>query len=431
MKEISIENLIKRNKFLEKKNKELETALSEKKNKQVPVSSDQIYHTLFRLFPHSILVTKVEDGTIYDASDYFCRITGFSREEAIGKTTVELNLWLNHDREKIVKILLEKKRFSNLEVRHRMKDGSIKTCLDSGEMILIGGENYLISVETDITAQKDLENVLRHDQQELIAIMDATPIGVSWSDMRGNIKYTNRRFEELFGYVLSDIPSIDAWLVLAFPSQAYREKAAALMLSIMEAEARGEDPGPAEITITCKDGSVRHILQTIVITANRILAIYYDITKQKRYERELKHFAENLEEANIALRVLMNKRNVDQKDFEEKLQVNINDLVIPYLTKLRNTDLDDRNKNYLSVLESNLTSVLSPFMRDFRSSHKNLTPQEIQIVDLIMKGKNTKEIADMLNASVNTIATHRNNIRKKLNLRNSKINLRSYILSTK
>jgi DNA-binding CsgD family transcriptional regulator len=85
----------------------------------------------------------------------------------------------------------------------------------------------------------------------------------------------------------------------------------------------------------------------------------------------------------------------------------------------------------VSVLESNLSDVLSPFMRDFRSSHKNLTPQEIQIVDLILKGKNTKEIGDMLNASANTIATHRNNIRKKMNLRNSKINLRSHILSLK
>lgn len=74
---------------------------------------------------------------------------------------------------------------------------------------------------------------------------------------------------------------------------------------------------------------------------------------------------------------------------------------------------------------------MSPFMKNFLSSHKNLTPQEIQIIDLIMQGKNTKEIADMVNASVYTIATHRNNIRKKLNLINSKTNLQTYILSTK
>jgi DNA-binding NarL/FixJ family response regulator len=70
-------------------------------------------------------------------------------------------------------------------------------------------------------------------------------------------------------------------------------------------------------------------------------------------------------------------------------------------------------------------------MRDFQTSHKKLTPQEIQIVDLIKQGKKTKEIANMLNASVKTIETHRNNIRKKLNLIDSKINLRSHIISSK
>jgi DNA-binding CsgD family transcriptional regulator len=104
-------------------------------------------------------------------------------------------------------------------------------------------------------------------------------------------------------------------------------------------------------------------------------------------------------------------------------------LVIPYLKKLSKGKLDDRNKIYVNVLEKNLEEVLSPFMKNIRSLHKNLTPKEIQIVDLIKQGKDTKEIADMLNASISTITTHRNNIRKKLNLLNSKINLRSHLLS--
>jgi DNA-binding CsgD family transcriptional regulator len=157
--------------------------------------------------------------------------------------------------------------------------------------------------------------------------------------------------------------------------------------------------------------------------------VAHDITERKQAEEELKRFAKNLEDANTAMRVLMNRRDEDRKEIEDKLQTNIKNLVIPYLKMLNHASLDNRYKHYLNVLENNLKEVLSPFMKNILSLNKNLTPQEIQIVDLIKQGKNTKEIAGMLNASPNTIATHRNNIREKLNLRNAKVNLRSYLQS--
>lgn len=64
-----------------------------------------------------------------------------------------------------------------------------------------------------------------------------------------------------------------------------------------------------------------------------------------------------------------------------------------------------------------------------KQTQDNLTPQEIQVADLIRKGKRTKEIADMLHTSASTIGTHRNHIREKLNLKKEGINLRSYLQS--
>jgi DNA-binding CsgD family transcriptional regulator len=176
---------------------------------------------------------------------------------------------------------------------------------------------------------------------------------------------------------------------------------------------------------------------TLLITASRIpydgktclIGTCIDITEKKKAQDQLKRFAANLEEANITLRVLMKHNKQEQKHFENKLQTYVNDLVMPYLDKLRKANLDERSKKYLRELENNLTGVLSPFLSTFQTLYKKLTPQEIQIVDLIGKGKCTKEIADMLNVAVNTVATHRNNIRKKLNLRNAKVNLRSHLMS--
>lgn len=155
-----------------------------------------------------------------------------------------------------------------------------------------------------------------------------------------------------------------------------------------------------------------------------------DITARKQAEEALKLFAEDLEEANTALRVLMRGRNEERKAIEEKMQTNINDLVMPYLKKIGRVIREDPYKQYLSVLESNLREIVSPFMKNFLSLHKNLTPpQEIQVADLIRKGKRTKEIADMLHTSASTIGTHRNNIRKKLNLKKEGVNLQSYLQS--
>jgi len=151
--------------------------------------------------------------------------------------------------------------------------------------------------------------------------------------------------------------------------------------------------------------------------------------RNKEAHAALKRHAKELEEANTALRVVIHRQNSDQQALEEKLQRNINDLVVPYLKKLRDAKLDDEYQNCLSVLEGNLSNIASPFMVNFLTAHKKMTPQEIQIIDLIRKGMETKEIAEMLHASTHTIATHRNNIRKKLELKNCKMNLRSYLLS--
>ncbi len=62
-------------------------------------------------------------------------------------------------------------------------------------------------------------------------------------------------------------------------------------------------------------------------------------------------------------------------------------------------------------------------------NHLNLTPAEIQIANLIKLGKVNKEIAEIKNLSSRTIEFHRNNIRKKIGIKNKKVNLRTYLNS--
>jgi PAS domain S-box-containing protein len=205
----------------------------------------------------------------------------------------------------------------------------------------------------------------------------------------------------------------------------------AVMEHIREIFRLGEFSWEAEMIF--KDGTRKifrlHVKRMYYEGQACIVGTGMDITDQKRAENDLKRFAENLQDANIALRVLMQQRDEDQKDIEEKLQANVNDLVIPYLKKLKQADLEERHKNHLQMLEHNLREILSPFMKNLHAAHANLTSREIQIMDLIKQGKSNKEIAAMLNASLKTVETHRNHIRKKLNLVNAGVNLRSCLLS--
>ncbi|MBN1364892.1 MAG: PAS domain S-box protein [Syntrophaceae bacterium] len=129
---------------------------------------------------------------------------------------------------------------------------------------------------------------LLQSQKELLALMDASPIGISWADRQGNIQYLNRKHQELFGYTLEDIPTIDAWRSLAYPDPAYRQQVPPLMNQITEAQKHGKEAIPIEITVTCKDGSFRHVMQTGAFTSNHVLAVYHDITEYKETEEKLR-----------------------------------------------------------------------------------------------------------------------------------------------
>jgi PAS domain S-box-containing protein len=149
----------------------------------------------------------------------------------------------------------------------------------------------------------------------------------------------------------------------------------------------------------------------------------------KQREKELEIKTSNLEEMNSALKVLLQRREDDRKELEEKVLSNVKELVSRYLEKLRGTGLDKKQNGYVDILESNLNSIVSPFSRALSHQYLNLTPVEIEIADLVRQGKSTKEMADLLNVSTRTIEFHRQNIRRKLGINQKKTNLRSRLLT--
>ncbi|MEW6326140.1 MAG: PAS domain-containing protein [Thermodesulfobacteriota bacterium] len=189
-----------------------------------------------------------------------------------------------------------------------------------------------------------------------------------------------------------------------------------------------------------KDGSYRWMHDELRLICDpegrpvEIVGYWIDITRRKQAEEELrkseetlKMQANHLKEVNVALRVLLKQREEDKKELEEKILLNVKTLIMPYIEELRKRRLDNDQMTYIGVLESNIRDIISPFVTKLSSRFLNLTATEIRVASLIRDGKTTKEIGELLHLSHNTIITHRYNLRTKLNLRNVKVNLRSYL----
>ena len=172
------------------------------------------------------------------------------------------------------------------------------------------------------------------------------------------------------------------------------------------------------------------VINLIQITRNITEQVQGELALRER-KKELKIKTANLEEMNIAMKVLLKKQEEERIELEENIFYNVKELIEPYLEKLKNSKLDEKQKAYLDMLESNLNEIVSPFAFKLDKEHLNMTPAEIQVSDLIRYGKSSKEIADFLNLSKRTIDSHRASIRKKLNIKNKKSNLRTYLSAIK
>lgn len=149
----------------------------------------------------------------------------------------------------------------------------------------------------------------------------------------------------------------------------------------------------------------------------------------KQSEKELQIKSQTLEEANIALKVLLKHREEDRSVMEENILSNVRKLVFPSIEKLKNLKLNDLQAEHVSIIENHLQEIISPFLHNLTIKHFDLTPREIEIATLIKEGKTTKEITEYLNISATAVDFHRKNIRSKLGIKNEKTNLRSLLLS--
>jgi two-component system, cell cycle sensor histidine kinase and response regulator CckA len=262
--------------------------ISERKHAEESLRlSENKFSTVFHTSPNAIMLTRGSDGKLLELNEGFTKFCGFPVAEALGRTSLELNIWVDPaDRQRLLEELENKGVVRGMEIPFRRKDGSIFVGQMSVSAIEINGEPCLLTIARDVTEQKQAVLALQNNEKNLQAILDAIPVGMAINDGQA-IEYLNSSFVRQFGYASDELPTIEDWYLRAYPDPAYRESLLDAWNSGLEkARNCGVAAPTLEVSITCKDGTVRPTLANTQILEDRILVVFTDITEHEILQKE-------------------------------------------------------------------------------------------------------------------------------------------------
>ena len=128
--------------------------------------SEEKFERIFRHSPDWIAIMRLRDGSYLDVNEAFEQITGYSRAEVLGKTSLDIGIYADpRERYEVDGAFLRMGRTQNQELQYRLKSGDVITVERSGELVEIGGEQCIISIVRDITGKKQAEQALLESER--------------------------------------------------------------------------------------------------------------------------------------------------------------------------------------------------------------------------------------------------------------------------
>ncbi|HDZ89496.1 MAG: hypothetical protein DRG82_14890 [Deltaproteobacteria bacterium] len=295
-----------------------------------------------------------------------------------------------------------------------------------------------IRLEKEISERKQAENALRKSETMLRAIFDQTFQFIAVLKLDGTVLKVNKTAMDFVGIEEPQILGKPFWQT---PWWTHSDTAQKQLRDAIRGAANGKFVR-YEATHVAPDGTAMNIdfsikpvrgeagKTVLLIAEGRDISDFRKAMENLRMrEAQLKTQSENLEEANIALKVLLKQMEEKKNEEREHILSNVKQLVRPYLGRLKKRNLASEERTLVSTLEMNLEKITSPLVSRLSSTFLGLTPMEIRVANLVKEGLMNKEIAELLGTSTNTISSHRYKLRCKLGLKNKGINLRSYLLS--
>ncbi|HKJ05655.1 MAG TPA: PAS domain S-box protein [Geopsychrobacteraceae bacterium] len=183
--------------------------------------SEKTFRTIFQAGPDAAVVARLEDKIIVDCNDGFSQLTGYDKQEVLGKTSIDLGIWVNpEDRRQMYGLLEKTGRVENFEFLGRKKNGEISDSLLSMRIIQLRGVSHLLVVTRDVTEFKQAQQALQDSEQryrelytQFQVLLDGIPdalllfsndLKVVWAN-QGAARHFSRTAEELEGMSCDDL----------------------------------------------------------------------------------------------------------------------------------------------------------------------------------------------------------------------------------
>lgn len=407
--------------------------------------SEAKYRQLFEMESDAILLIDNDTGGIIEANLAAAELYGYSREELLQLSDTDLSA----EPEQTFTDGLRQKEKAPVRLNRR-KDGSIFPVETTARYFSWKGRRVYISAIRNVTEAQRAREALEAARRQLTDIIEFLPDGTFVIDRAGKVIAWNRAIEKMTGMPKEKMLGKGDY---AYSVPFYGRPRPILIDLVMQSNDEHSDlydlserqgsllfgevliPETYERKGAYLWGMASPLYDTGGTLIGAIEAIR-DITGRKQLESallnreaELEEKARQLEEINTALKVLLKRREQDARELGESILSNVKESVLPFLDKLKRGHLDENQKTYIELIESQLNEIVSPFLKNLSAQFASLTPMEIKVANLIKEGKLSKEIAEILGVAEQTVLTHRNNLRAKLGLRNQKANLRSHLMS--
>ena len=243
--------------------------------------SDQRFAAVFRSNPCAMAIMSLEDDRFLDVNGTFERTSGFTRAELLGRTTLELGMWIDEtERTALLARLMVDGRFQAAEVRFRQKSGRTAVVVFSAEIIELAGERCVVLAGLDVTAIQDVE--ARHK-----AILEALPDWVFLTTSDGTFLEFHARDQRHLVMPPSEFLHRNVMDVLP------HDLAVSLMSCFSQA-LRSRQPATLEYSLDIGPERRFYEVRAVPSDPDRVLSLVRDVTDQMRAEQRVRDLQQEL-----------------------------------------------------------------------------------------------------------------------------------------